>query len=428
MPIHFIIVIFILNNMTPIMPSPTAPDNPPGFRLPRNILVLGGVSLLNDTSSEMIYPLLPLFLTQTLGASAASLGLIEGVAESAVSLFKLFSGYLSDRLRRRKIWIGVGYAASNAVRPLIALAGSWPAVLALRFADRIGKGLRTSPRDALVAESVPPEHRGRAFGFHRAMDHLGAVIGPLLAALLLWRLPDQLRLIFFLSAVPGVLVVLLVAGGLREIPGTVRESRVFQPLEAWRAVPIGFKRYLGVLLLFNLGNASDAFLLLKARQLGLPVLALPLLWSFHHVIKSATSVPGGRWSDRFGRKRLLLAGWLIYAAVYGLFAVARGAWTPWALMGVYGVFFGLTEGVERALIADLAPEALRGSVYGLYHMTVGFGSLLASVAFGLVWKWRGDRAAFLLGASLALAAAVALAFLKGVSGGEPQTGERRPGL
>ncbi|HNI56326.1 MAG TPA: MFS transporter, partial [Elusimicrobiota bacterium] len=191
--------------MTSIIPPPAPPDRTPGFRLPRNVLVLGGISLLNDTASEMIYPLLPIFLTQTLGASAASLGLIEGVAESAVSLFKLFSGYLSDRLHRRKIWIGVGYAVSNAVRPLIALAGSWPAVLALRFADRIGKGLRTSPRDALVAESVPPEHRGRAFGFHRAMDHLGAVIGPLLAALILWRLPDRLRLIFFLSAIPGAL-------------------------------------------------------------------------------------------------------------------------------------------------------------------------------------------------------------------------------
>lgn len=425
---RFIIVILFFNNMTSIIPPPAPPDRTPGFRLPRNVLVLGGISLLNDTASEMIYPLLPIFLTQTLGASAASLGLIEGVAESAVSLFKLFSGYLSDRLHRRKIWIGVGYAVSNAVRPLIALAGSWPAVLALRFADRIGKGLRTSPRDALVAESVPPQHRGRAFGFHRAMDHLGAVIGPLLAALILWRLPDRLRLIFFLSAIPGALVVLLVARGLREIPGTVRDSRVFQPLEAWRAVPTGFKRYLGVLLLFNLGNASDAFLLLKARQLGLPVLALPLLWSFHHVVKSATSVPSGLWSDRWGRKRLLIAGWGIYAAVYGLFAVARGDWAPWALMGVYGVFFGLTEGVERALMADLAPAALRGSVFGLYHLTVGFGSLLASVAFGLVWKWRGDAAAFRLGAFMALSAAVALAFLKLPSGGEPQTGVRRPGL
>ncbi len=374
---------------------------------------MGGVSFLNDAASEMIYPLLPLFLTAVLGAGPAALGLIEGVAESSVSVFKLLSGYGSDRVRKRKVWMVVGYLASNAVRPLIALAQTWPTVLVLRFLDRIGKGLRTSPRDALITESMDGKSLGRAFGFHRGMDHAGAVVGPLIATGLLLLWPGNFRAVFLASIVPGFLTIGLLVFAVKETALTqAPDSLPFHPLAAWRAVPSAFKKFLLILLLFTLGCASDAFLLLKAKALGVPVKFLPLLWSFFHVVKVATAIPGGAISDRMGRRRLIIAGWLIYAAVYAAFAVATNAGMVWILFGVYGVFFGLTEGVERALVAELAPPSLRGSVFGLYHLTEGAGTFLASLFFGLIWQEWGDAAAFLTSATLALVSGVLLMRLK----------------
>lgn len=376
--------------------------------LPLNVKVLGGVSFLNDLASDMIYPLLPLFLTQVLGAGPVSLGLIEGVAESAVSFFKLISGYASDRFKGRKRWIVLGYGASNLVRPLMAFANAWGTVFLLRFFDRIGKGFRTSPRDALIAESVDPTQRGRAFGFHRSLDHAGAVVGPLVAAGLLAMTGGDLRSVFLLSAVPGALCLILVIVAVRESSAVPRGPRTPPVREAWSAVPPEFKRYLVVLGLFTLANASDAFLILKARKAGVSIAWIPVLWSFFHLIKSLTVFWGGHLSDRWGRKRLLVGGWLVYAVVYAGFGYVESAWHIWALFAVYGTFFGLTEGVERALVADLSPGGLKGSVFGLYHLTTGIGSLLASIVFGLVWSWVGDRPAFLAAGLLAAASAVIL--------------------
>lgn len=390
-------------SMTPVMLS----QKP----LPRTVKVLGGVSFLNDAASDMIYPLLPLFLTQVLGAGPASLGLIEGVAESSVSLFKLFSGVLSDRFRNRKVWIVAGYGASNLVRPLIAFATAWPQVLLLRFADRIGKGLRTSPRDALVADAVSPDQRGRAYGFHRAMDHAGAVVGPLVAAAVIGVWGQPIRMVFLLSSLPGILCLLLIFFGLRKTEAPPRPATVFHPKAAWGQIPASLRSFLGILFLFTLGNASDAFLILKAKKLGVSTAMVLALWSFFHMVKSATSLVGGRLSDRIGRRVLLGTGWAIYAGVYAGFAFATRSWHMWALFGVYGTFFGLTEGVERALVADFAPGALRGSVFGLYHLTTGVASLFASLLFGALWKWGSDPLAFLVGGGFALAGLFALPFL-----------------
>ncbi|MBI4714894.1 MAG: MFS transporter [Nitrospirae bacterium] len=377
--------------------------------LRKNVLIFGAVSFLNDAASEMIYPLLPVFLTRVLKAGPAALGVIEGIAESTASLLKLVSGYLSDRVRRRKPWVVGGYLLSNTTRPLIGLAATWPAVLILRFFDRVGKGVRTSPRDAMIAESTPPEYQGKAFGFHRAADHAGAVVGPLIATLLLISLAADLRTIFLLSLIPGILTVALLWVGVRETPRpkVSEETRPepLHPLKAWREIPPTLHRFFLILFLFTLGNSSDAFLLLKAQETGIAVALLPLLWVVLHLVKMAFAMPAGIASDRRGRKGMIVGGWLIYAATYAGFIVADSPWQIWVLFAVYGLHFGLTEGPERALIADLAPAHLRGSIYGLYHLTMGIGMLPASVLFGWVWQTFGAGAAFGMGALLALAAA-----------------------
>jgi len=381
--------------------------------LSRNVVILGIVSLLNDAASEMIYPLLPAFLTSVLGAGPAALGAIEGVAESTASFLKLYSGYVSDRMKRRKNWIVAGYSLSNIIRPLIAVAGSWVQVLVLRFSDRVGKGLRTSPRDALIADSTPPESRGAAFGFHRALDHGGAIVGPLLATGLLVVFHNSIPAIFLLSFIPGTLAVLLLIVGLREqeVVRAGGDTRSFNIRSAWNEMPGGFRRYLLIILLFTLGNSSDAFLLVKAQALGVPLALLPTLWVVLHAVKMAFSVPGGVLSDRMGRKAVIVAGWVVYALVYAGFAAAGEQWHVWALFTVYGIYFGLTEGVEKALVADLAPAHLRGSAFGLYHLAVGLGAFPASLLFGLLWQAAGPAAAFGMGALLALLAGLLLVLL-----------------
>jgi MFS family permease len=395
--------------------------NPPGpatWRqgLTRNVVILGFVSLLNDAASEMIYPLLPVFLTSVLGAGPAALGVIEGIAESTASLLKLYSGYLSDRVKRRKGWVVAGYSISNVIRPLIAFAGSWVQVLALRFSDRVGKGLRTSPRDAMIADSTPTEFRGMAYGFHRAMDHGGAIVGPLLATGLLLLYHDSVSTVFLLSFIPGTLAVALLLAGLREreaARGTGGSTFNFR--SAWTEMPDGFRKYLLIIFIFTLGNSTDAFLLVRAQALGVPIAFLPTIWVALHVVKMAFSVPGGMLSDRLGRKRIIVAGWVVYALVYAGFAFASRQWHVWALFATYGIYFGLTEGVEKALVADLAPAHLRGSAFGLYHLTVGIGAFPASLLFGMVWEKFGAAAAFGMGAGLALLSSVMLAILKNMN-------------
>lgn len=382
--------------------------------LPRTVKVLGTVSLLTDASSEMIYPLLPAFLRGPLRAGPAFLGLVEGSAEALASLLKLLSGRLSDRLPRRKPLVVAGYSLSALARPLVALAAAPWHVLLVRLADRTGKGVRSAPRDALIAEVVEPGQRGRAYGFHRALDHLGAVVGPLLASAAL-AAGLELRVVFALAIVPGLASVALLLSGVREAP---REPGQVAPPAAGDGrggpaspLPPALSRYLLVLGLFTLGNSSDAFLLLRAQDAGLALAAVPLLWSFHHVVKAATSTWGGSLSDRIGRRRAIVGGWALYAFSYAGLALASTAWQVFALFAVYGVHHALAEGAERALVADLAGSGARGTAFGLYHAVTGLMLLPASLLTGALWQLVGPATALGTGAALAGLAAVGLLVL-----------------
>jgi MFS family permease len=386
------------------------------------VLVLAAVSFLTDASSEIIYPLLPIFLTTVLGASASAVGAIEGAAETTSALLKLASGWWSDRVSRRKPLVVAGYSLASLVRPLIGLAQSATQVLAIRLTDRVGKGVRGAPRDALIAESVHPSIRGRAFGFHRSADHAGAVVGPLIAfALLKWE-QIPLRTVFLLAAIPGLLSVLVLVFGVRETPRQAPAAVPPQPglRPPLRAAGLGrpFWTFFASVLLFTLGNSTDAFLILRANQLGVSVALVPILWAALHVVKSAASIPGGALSDRFGRKPLILAGWAVYAAVYFAFGRATETWHAWALFLAYGTFFGLTEGTERAMVADLVGQRRRGTAFGWYNLAIGIGALPASLVFGFVWDRRGPSAAFDLGGALAVAAAVVLLAVRPAAGAE----------
>jgi MFS family permease len=373
--------------------------------LPRTVKTLGVVSLLTDMSSEMIYPLLPSFLVGPLKAGPAFVGLVEGIAESVASVTRIVAGRISDRLPRRKPLIVAGYSLSSLMRPLVAAAAAPWHVLAIRTADRIGKGLRGAPRDALLAEVTPAEDLGRAYGFHRGMDHVGAVAGPLIASgLLLWR--QDLRLVFALAAVPALASVLVLVFGVREAR---REISVGAGAPSPVApLPPGLRRYLFVLAVFTLGNSSDAFLLLRAQQAGVALPMVPLLWAALHVVRSSASTAGGALSDRFGRRPVITAGWILYALVYAGLALATRAWQVWALFAAYGLFTALTEGPERALVADLAPAAGRGGAFGAYYAVTGVMLLPASLLMGILWQSLGAAAAFSAGAALALAAALLL--------------------
>ncbi|UFS71406.1 MFS transporter [Geomonas sp. RF6] len=371
-----------------------------------NVLIFGLVSFFTDVSSEMIYPLLPVFLTTVLSAGPAFLGVIEGVAESTASFLKLYSGVLSDKVPQRKGLVLFGYSLSAIMRPLIGLATSPFAVLLIRSADRIGKGVRTSPRDALIADSVEASFRGKAYGFHRSMDHAGALLGPLVATVILtWFAPNNLRLVFWLAGIPGILAVLLIIFKVTEVPRAEKKSSVFR-LGVLPAGPV--RTYLLILLLFTLGNSSDAFLLLRAGTLGVPASRIPLLWAYFHLVKMLCTMPFGMLSDRVGRRGVIVAGWCVYALSYLGFAFATNELQVWLLFAFYGVFYGLTEGVEKAFMADMADPALRGATFGWYNFAIGVGALPASMIFGFIWQRAGGVAAFLFGAGLAAVAAVLL--------------------
>ncbi|HEY6322954.1 MAG TPA: MFS transporter [Thermoanaerobaculia bacterium] len=385
-------------------------------RLGRNVVTLGGVSLLTDVATEMAYPLLPIFLTTVLGASATALGAIEGVAESTASLLKLASGWLSDRLPGRKPLVVIGYGLASLVKPLIGLTRSAGQVLAIRVVDRVGKGIRTSPRDALIADSVAPSIRGRAFGFHRAADNTGAVIGPLIAfALLRFGHGIDLRRVFLLTAIPAALSVALLVFGLREVPRPARPEGegTARPAGPLRAAGLGARFWwlFAILTVFTLGNSSDAFLLLRATQLGIAPLLVPVLWALLNLVKALFNVPGGVLSDRFGRRPLLVAGWTIYAAVYVGFGLAGAAWQVWVLFAAYGLYFGATEGVEKALVADFVPAERRGAAFGFYNLALGIAALPASLIFGELVDHASSRIAFLFGGGMALLAAIAICFV-----------------
>lgn len=374
--------------------------------LPGTVLALGAVSFFTDVSSEMIYPLLPLFLTGVLGAGPAALGAIEGAAEAVASILKAVSGSWSDRARRRKPLVVAGYGIAGVTRPLMGFAGSWTAVLALRLADRVGKGVRTSPRDALIADVAPADRRGEAFGVQRSLDHAGAVVGPALAAALIGSVGLSMRAVFLLAAVPAAIVMVVLALAVHERPRSELAFGGAPRLAGWRELGTPYWTVLGAVTLFTLGNSTDAFLLLRLADTGVPVTGIALLWSLFHVVKSGATYAGGRLSDRCGRRPMVIAGWAVYACVYLGFALASTRSAAIAVFLVYGLSFGFTEPVEKAWVADLAPERLRGTAFGLYHAAVGIAALPASVLFGVLWKLRGAPTAFVTGAALAGAAAL----------------------
>lgn len=389
---------------------------PGRFGLSRPVWLLGWVSFFTDMASEMVYPLLPLFLTRVLGAGAMSLGVIEGAAEAANSVLKIVSGWLADRWGTPKKLVLGGYGLSSAVRPLISLAATWPQVLGIRFADRLGKGIRGAPRDAMLADFAPIDARGRVFGFHRAMDHAGAVTGPLLAAAFLYFYPGDYRTLFTLTIIPGIIVILvLLRVPERQAPLSTPAPRGAPRSTPWHPLaPLGtpFFRAMAVIFLFSLGNASDAFLLLRLSDLGISAFWIPLLWSALHVVKVGASLAGGVLSDRLGRRAMIGMGWVIYALVYAGFGVFDTPAVVVAIFLSYGLYFGLTEGVEKAWVADLAPASARGTAFGIYNALLGFGSLAASLLFGLIWTRVSPHAAFLTGAGLALLATLLLGIVR----------------
>jgi MFS family permease len=399
--------------------SRRSPDADGLFNLPRPVWLLGWVSLATDSASEAIYPLLPFFLTQVLGAGAISLGIVEGAAEAANSVLKIWSGREADRARAKRPLVLGGYSLSSAVRPLMAIARSWPHVFVIRLFDRIGKGVRGAPRDAMLAGWATPETRGKVFGFHRAMDHAGAVCGPALATLFLVFYPGAYRTLFALTIVPGAIAVLLILfvredgrdrplaqGGSAQAPRSgSNPTGARTPLEA---LPRKLNQFFVVLALFTLGNSSDAFLLLRLTDVAGSARYIALIWAALHVVKASVSIVGGRWSDRIGRRAVITLGWIVYAGVYVGFALADSLATLMTIFMIYGFYFGFAEGTEKALVADLAPASRRGFAFGVYNAVLGIGALAASLLFGGLWDLFGPAAAFGTGAALALVASALL--------------------
>lgn len=378
-----------------------------------NIILLGITSLLTDISSEMIYPILPIYLVTQLGAGPAILGLIEGIAESLSSLLKVFSGYFSDKIKARKPFTILGYASSTVGKFLLYISVNWGFVLAGRIVDRFGKGLRTAPRDALIAESAHEKKRGRAFGLHRAMDTLGAVIGVLCAYFLITRYKGNLKNIFLFSLIPAFLGIIFLFF-VRE----KKQQAQISPAKIqfkWRALDKRLKLFLIFTFIFTLGNSSNQFLLLRAKSLGSPLAQIILFYLAYNIVYCLAAYPASRLSDRIGRKKLLVLGYLFYGLVYLGFALNNSLNNFWFLFGVYGLYIGFTEGVEKALIADISPANLRATTIGLHAALVGIGLLPASLLAGFLWKFFGAASAFYFGGFMGIFASIGLAFiLKGL--------------
>lgn len=390
--------------------------------LPRNVWVVTATSFLTDVSSEMVINLIPLFLANVLGVRTGVIGLIEGIAETTASLLKVFSGWLSDRLGQRK-WLTVtGYALSTIAKPFLYLANTWEWVLGVRFSDRVGKGIRTAPRDALVADSIDERQRGLAFGLHRAGDTAGAVVGLSIALLVVWIAQGgglsltrtTFQRVVLVSIIPAALAVAVLALGARDVPASGADRPA--PGLSLKGFDFRFKGFLFIIILFTLGNSSDAFLILRAQERGLSVLGVMGMLVTFNMVYALISGPAGALSDRIGRRRLIVAGWLAYGLIYLGFAAAGAAWQVWVLFSFYGIYYGLTEGIAKALVADLVRPDQRGIAYGVYSAAVGLTAFPASLIAGLLWQglgtWAGfgPSAPFLFGAALALLAVALLAW------------------
>ncbi|HHY46869.1 MAG TPA: MFS transporter [Firmicutes bacterium] len=376
-----------------------------------NIIILGLVSLLTDISTEMVYPLLPLFLTSRLGATPAVVGLIEGIAESLASILKVFSGYISDRIGKRKSLAIAGYGSSTIGKVVLFLAGSWPWVLVARVIDRFGKGIRTAPRDAIIADSSTSETRGRAYGLHRTLDTLGAATGVLLAYYFMTTYKGDFTKVFLWSIVPAVLglaMLALVRETARSKAALAGANGPMRPTFSWSKLDRRLKAFLIVVFIFALGNSSNQFLLLRARNIGFSSTTILLVYFLYNIVYSLVSYPAGRLSDRIGRKALLVAGYLAYGLVYLGFALARAPWHIWALFATYGLYIAFTEGVEKALVADIAPPELKATTIGLHATLVGAGLLPASLLAGLLWNVFGPQATFYFGSMMGILAAIGI--------------------
>jgi MFS family permease len=386
-------------------------------KIPKNIFVLGLVSFLTDVSSDMIYPILPVFLSDVLGSSKLFIGLIEGIAESTASILKIFSGWLSDKLGKRKILVSLGYGLSSLGKPILSIVTAGWQVLVLRFMDRFGKGVRTSPRDAMIADSSLSERRGLSFGFHRAMDSGGAVLGPLLAFLFLPLVNRNYRTLFLIASIPAFLSVLLLILFVKEkkkakekISGLAKPKFSGPDNIVSSSNHRKFKIFVFGVTIFTLGNSSDAFLFLRAKGLNIDVVYIPVLWLVLNAVYTLVSLPAGWLSDRIGRKNLILSGLFVYALVYLGFALATRSYHAWLLFAVYGVYYGLTNGTMRSHVADLVAEDKRATAYGIYHGAVGMTALPASLIFGWLWQSVGVSFAFCFGAGLALLALLIIRF------------------
>lgn len=380
----------------------------------KTVYILGLVSLFTDISSEMIYPLLPVFLTSVLGAGPIALGLIEGIAEATSSILKLVAGIWTDKVGKRKPFVVMGYIIAGISRPLIAFAYTWHGVFGLRFLDRVGKGIRTAPRDALIADVTSIESRGTAYGIHRSMDHAGAIIGPLLASFFLGYLGITLHNIFLLAAIPGVIGIGILIVGVKEPKIHIEESekKIFHPIRDWKTLNPDFKLFLLAIFIFTLGNSTDAFLLLKLSNGGVPVAWVAILWACLHIIKMTSTYWGGKFTDSIGKKKMMILGWLYYSGIYFAFSQVNSLIPLILVFLAYGVFYGLSEPAERALVAEMVPPNLRGSAFGYFHGIIGIGALPASILFGWIWQTFGASWAFITGALLSLGASTILLKLK----------------
>jgi MFS family permease len=366
--------------------------------IPRNVWVAGWVSFFMDVSSEMVYPLVPLFLSSTLGVSKSTVGVIEGLAEATASILKWWSGALSDRFGKNKLLMGLGYGISTASRPLLAVAGGWGMVLSSRMTDRIGKGIRTAPRDAIIALSTSPDRLGSAFGFHRALDTAGAVVGPAFALLLLAIWPSDYRAVFWLSILPGIIAVLLI---VLFISADGRSSAIRAPFTmSLHGFNPGFRTFMVAIGLFSLGNSSNAFLILKAEQVGMSGVGISAAYLAFNAVYALLSMPAGMVADRLGRRRIVVVGFGMFASVYAGMALATMPWHMAGLFILYGAYMGLTDGVQRAYLATLIPDHRKATGFGLYHMVVGLAILPASVMAGMLWDHIGPAAPFWFGATM----------------------------